>query len=1120
MTGPDTLRQLAARARSLPERLAFAAASGFSCPAADQPVAAARLARWRRAVAGDDAALFTRRLAWSGIAPATALAALAPGLPAPSTLPAWLATFGALQRAARAFVQDAPGVAPSPLASAPTPLGFALDPDDPLPFEALWLPALALAREQLRDALAPLRAASGGDLSDWFAPSAYLDAERALLRRVTDLAGRTLGLEFATDRPAHLNLPLPFLDEDPPDHWHRRFVALHCAQGYAALFDTYPVLARLIVTALEDWRDELVEFLHRLAADLDTLRRAAGGAPGPVTALRQDLSDAHHGGRAVKIVRFAQGGAVVYKPRSVAPEIAFNALLARCNALGATPAHATLDHLDRGAYGWALTCASARPCADRAALDRFYRRAGMLLCLAYALDANDLHSENLIAAGEHPVLVDTETLMHPRPAAAAQRAADPLDEDARAFADSVLRSGLLPRWSFDAEARIAYDISGLGRGASQPAPWQALGWSGVNTDRIALLPRDASLPAHDNLPSLAGRPATPADHVDALCAGFAAQYRLLARHRATLLDDAGWLATLHDLPVRFLLRPTEVYGAALEQAGLPQHLRDGVERSIELDRLSAPLVAAAEPGPLWPALDAETRALERLDIPYFGTTGGSQALEAGVDAPLPDAFDGTGVARVIERLRGLDETDLALQLALIRGSFLASSARHDHGASARSADADARGSLNRPAQAPAPASTGPAAAQLIAQAGALADELAGHALRDPRGRVTWLGLRYAAKARRFQFEPVGVNLYDGRCGIALFLAALAHARGDGGDPHAALLADTLAPVRRLFNDAAPAHGRALARRLGLGGASGLGSIVYALTRIARWRDDAALLDSARAAARGIDASLIAADDRLDVIDGAAGALLGLLALHEATGDAAVLRAAIACGDHLLARRHARPGFPPAWRTLGPIPLTGFSHGAAGIAYALQRLHAATARPDYRAAARDGIAYERACYDVRARNWPDYRMPDDPPGFALSWCHGAPGIGLARAAGLALDAGADAAGGEARAELDAALATTRAAGLPALDHLCCGGFGLVDTLLSAGLHPGRDAARDEAGRLAAQILARADTAGGFRLFGNLPASARNPGLFQGTAGIGYQMLRLAAPTRVPSVLLFE
>ena len=44
--------------------------------------------------------------------------------------------------------------------------------------------------------------------------------------------------------------------------------------------------------------------------------------------------------------------------------------------------------------------------------------------------------------------------------------------------------------------------------------------------------------------------------------------------------------------------------------------------------------------------------------------------------------------------------------------------------------------------------------------------------------------------------------------------------------------------------------------------------------------------------------------------------------------------------------------------------------------------------------------------------------------------------------------------------------------------------------------------------------------GDSLLANLPRSASNPGLFQGYAGIGYELLRLAAPESIPSVLLWE
>jgi lantibiotic modifying enzyme len=55
--------------------------------------------------------------------------------------------------------------------------------------------------------------------------------------------------------------------------------------------------------------------------------------------------------------------------------------------------------------------------------------------------------------------------------------------------------------------------------------------------------------------------------------------------------------------------------------------------------------------------------------------------------------------------------------------------------------------------------------------------------------------------------------------------------------------------------------------------------------------------------------------------------------------------------------------------------------------------------------------------------------------------------------------------------------------------------------------------------AAWGVARAQKMGGYH-FPNLPVFAFSPSFFQGTAGIGYQLLRLAHPDALPSVLLWE
>ena len=123
----------------------------------------------------------------------------------------------------------------------------------------------------------------------------------------------------------------------------------------------------------------------------------------------------------------------------------------------------------------------------------------------------------------------------------------------------------------------------------------------------------------------------------------------------------------------------------------------------------------------------------------------------------------------------------------------------------------------------------------------------------------------------------------------------------------------------------------------IGGAVGLGSVVYGLVCASLFLDAEELLDDARAAASLITLERIEQDQNLDIIGGSAGAILGLLALYRNSRDPEVLEQAAHCGYHLLENRTASATGHRVWKSLdGPL-LTGFSHGTAGIAYALLKL---------------------------------------------------------------------------------------------------------------------------------------------------------------------------------------
>ena len=382
-----------------------------------------------------------------------------------------------------------------------------------------------------------------------------------------------------------------------------------------------------------------------------------------------------------------------------------------------------------------------------------------------------------------------------------------------------------------------------------------------------------------------------------------------------------------------------------------------------------------------------------------------------------------------------------------------------------------------------------------------------------------MGLEYLPDAVRFQISPMSHDLYDGCSGVAVFLAALETVSpGEGfGD----LASRALRGVRTLVADLDPVSERALVRQVGLGGGKGLGSMIYALVRVGRFLGDASFLDDARALATLVTRERVAADTKLDLMSGTAGTALGLLALHRETGDGSALERAVWCGEHLRDKRTAGACGHRAWETLPGKLLTGFSHGAAGIAYALLRLAEAADAPAYREAAYEAVAYERSVFSPEARNWPDYR--GDAPAFQASWCHGAPGIGLGRLGGL--DARC---GGTTFDDIDAAIATTAGNGLTEIDDLCCGNFGRLETLVEAARRLSRNDLDTLARRQAAWLVRKAGRDGSYQIPPRLPRGVqprpvqgnRRGRLLAAASGVRVAALRVALGVRLGGAARFQ
>jgi type 2 lantibiotic biosynthesis protein LanM len=352
------------------------------------------------------------------------------------------------------------------------------------------------------------------------------------------------------------------------------------------------------------------------------------------------------------------------------------------------------------------------------------------------------------------------------------------------------------------------------------------------------------------------------------------------------------------------------------------------------------------------------------------------------------------------------------------------------------------------------------------------------------GRCNWTGQYMDGET--LAYAALGSAIYSGTSGIALFLWRLAEATGDR--------------IVRLTAHAALRQALSTLPHPGCGlYAGGLG-ILFAASQIHCECDDDALLRQAEPDPR-----------TLDLIGGSAGAIAVLLHLYRARGGLRWLEAAARHGDLLLAEaERADNGW--SWKTShGSRNLTGFSHGTAGIGWALCELWNATGEARFRAAALEAFRYERSCFNPSAPGWPDYRL--DPPTYPGVWCHGLGGIAFSRLRAWQL-LGHDDLLEEARIALATVVDRLN---LDASFCLCHGAGGNADLLLYAAHVLGKEHWRDRAIALGREAAAYFERRGQPWRCG-LPESNEMPGLMLGMAGIGYFYLRLADPARIPTVLL--
>jgi hypothetical protein len=286
----------------------------------------------------------------------------------------------------------------------------------------------------------------------------------SLAARAADLYLQSVPNQILTLLRAALTADVPYLRGRSSDLETHLEAAIASDELQRDLFRRYPGLSRMLEPQLRHWMQAAREFALRLSADMAIVRDLLGAAEDPnLECVEPSWGDPHRQLRCTTLVRFREG-VVVYKPVGLG---GFEGIKGILNVLAR---HAGCDPItfpravDRGEHCW-LQWIQKTPCTSEASVRNYYRRLGELHALAWTCGAEDLHSDNIVACADVPVVVDIETLMSP-----GIPSLQPAGTEVQTFpvSESPLTTGILP-FTLEIDGRMYADHSAFSDTGAPPS---------------------------------------------------------------------------------------------------------------------------------------------------------------------------------------------------------------------------------------------------------------------------------------------------------------------------------------------------------------------------------------------------------------------------------------------------------------------------------------------------------------------------------------------------------------------------------------------------------------------------------------------------------------------------
>lgn len=367
----------------------------------------------------------------------------------------------------------------------------------------------------------------------------------------------------------------------PTSDWVVQKALPYCLSGkqFKNMAHKYPIYARQMIGVTFLYIEHIKEIIDAINDELPGLYShffEDGNMP-RISRVSASSSDRHNGGRNVHFIEFENGKRLVYKPRSLAIDRAFNKWLGFCAQKACMEPFYQLKAFDTKRGGFCEFAKAWDVCSEEE-LPYFFEKMGFLLGAVYLLRGNDMHSENIIARGKEPVIIDLETLLAPK--------------------------GCLLERLLTSERRYAVNDMAI-------IPFMGLG-PGMQEVRFASL--CYCMTGSNNLPKLKGETVSGEGYSKEIADGFKKALLVVKNNRREAEEAIKEAFT--DVEIRMVLKATSFYCRILMALGNKYCQEDGdiyysiAERSkSHSNKIDAALLDFV--------LHQEVMAYDRLDIPYF-----------------------------------------------------------------------------------------------------------------------------------------------------------------------------------------------------------------------------------------------------------------------------------------------------------------------------------------------------------------------------------------------------------------------------------------------------------------------------------------------------------------------